>query len=247
MQFTIFAPLAIFSSSSSLGGKMCKYASIFSPHLPLERQFNQWAIFLLRYFWLLDNLTDNWVVKFFCNQGERTRAGLKIGALREGIYICPFFQLMLCNGQYIFCSQARARIRGSTSKGVIFPNAWVAHEWTLNVTSGGDVGMRTNSFDRRFHDSADSGNPTISLTERPAALALWDKILRRWHLRLMLHGKGTFKGFEILCLVKRSHKIPEKILWRKDWYFWFVSKSQISTKSKMLKLLERRNVWRTQT
>ena len=36
-----FAPFAIFSSSSSLGGKMCKYASIFSPHLPLERQFNQ--------------------------------------------------------------------------------------------------------------------------------------------------------------------------------------------------------------
>ena len=85
-----FAPLVIFSSSSSLGGKMCKYASIFSPHLPLERQFNQWAIFLLRYFWLLDNLTDNWVVKFLCNQGERTRAGLKIGALRDGIYIFPF-------------------------------------------------------------------------------------------------------------------------------------------------------------
>ena len=36
-----FAPLATFSSSSSLAGKMCKYASIFSPHLPLERQFNQ--------------------------------------------------------------------------------------------------------------------------------------------------------------------------------------------------------------
>ena len=31
--------------------------------------------------------------------------------------------------------------------------------------------MRTNSFDRRFHESTDLGNPTTSSTERPAALA----------------------------------------------------------------------------
>ena len=114
-----FVPLAIFSSSSSLGGKMCKYASIFSPHLPLERQFNQWAIFLLRDFWLLDNLTDNWVVKFLCNQGERTRAGLKIGALKEAFPCCLSSCFAMGNIYYVAKRAPKSEV--PHQKGWYFP------------------------------------------------------------------------------------------------------------------------------